>query len=142
MSGDILESKRERDGLLTRFIKEQHPALYTEYCKMRNKTQRDIKKAKSEYLHNKIDEHKDNPKKLWEQLKTLGYSTKSNGKAKVVLNIDGSMCFDSSKVANHINMFYTTIASKLVEKLPTSTNKFSVSNLVLVSQSTLGKVSA
>jgi hypothetical protein len=44
--------------------------------------QRDIKKVKSEYFSCKIEENKNNPKKLWEQLKSLGYNTKQKRKRK------------------------------------------------------------
>jgi len=57
-------------------------------------------------------------------LKTLGYSNKTKEQCKVVLNIEGETCFDSNKVANYINKFYTTVASNLVNKLPPSNNKF------------------
>jgi hypothetical protein len=92
-----------------------------------------VKKAKSSFFRDRIEEHKFNPKKLWEQLKTLGYSNKCKDQSRVTLNIDGELCFNPSTVANHINQFYTTIASTLVNKLPTSLGKFSVSSKIFSS---------
>ena len=43
----------------------------------------------------------------------------------MVLDIDGETCFDSNKVANYMNEFYTSVASTLVNKLPSATNEFS-----------------
>ena len=40
------------------------------------------------------------------------------------LKIDDELSFDKLKVAEKFNSFYTTVASKLVEKLPQSFNKF------------------
>ena len=40
------------------------------------------------------------------------------------MDIDGEACLDSSKVANFINTFFTSVASNLVKKLPLSQNKF------------------
>ena len=40
------------------------------------------------------------------------------------LKIDCELFFDKLKVAEKFNSFYTTVASKLVEKLPQSFNKF------------------
>ena len=77
------------------------------------------------FFSSKIEEHKHDSKKLWQQLKTLGYSNKTKGENKVVLDIDGETCFDSNKVANYINEFYTSVASTLINKLPSATNKFS-----------------
>ncbi|XP_072017060.1 uncharacterized protein [Amphiura filiformis] len=126
MDDTILDSIRTRDQLLYDFKEDRSNAdLYKQYCKVRNKIQRDIKRAKAEYFSSKIDEHKNNPKKLWQQLKALGYSTKTKEQCKVVLEIDGETCFDSTKVADHINTFYTTVASNLVKKLPLTKNEFS-----------------
>ena len=81
--------------------------------------------AKAEYLSSKIEEHKNDSKKLWQQLKTLGYSNKTEGETKVLLDIDGEICFDSNRVANYINEFYTSIALSLVNKLSSTENIFS-----------------
>ena len=40
------------------------------------------------------------------------------------LKIDDELSFDKLKVAERLNSFYTIVASKLVEKLPQSFNKF------------------
>ena len=59
-------------------------------------------------------------------LKELGKPSKK-GKTSSInigLNIDGEVCFEKGAVAEKFNSFYTTVASKLVEKLPKSVNKF------------------
>ena len=45
-----------------------------------------------------------------------------------MLEIDGKLCFDSIKIAQHFNEFFTNIASKLVDKLPKCINMFSVAS--------------
>ena len=59
---------------------------------MRNKVQRATKHAKQHYLVNKIDDNKHDSKKLWQNLKELGYQNKSK---------------DCS------NLFWTLIAKKM-----------------------------
>ena len=67
MDNDILEDIRTRDKLMYGFKKDRtNGELYTQYCKMRNKVERDIKKAKILYFSTKIEEHKN-------KLKSLGY---------------------------------------------------------------------
>lgn len=44
--------------------------------------------------------------------------------SSISLKIDGEICFDKLSVAEKINSFYTTVAPKLVEKLPKGVNKF------------------
>jgi hypothetical protein len=48
---------------------------------------------------------------LWEQLKSLGYSTEQKENAKIVLDIDKGHCHDSNVIANYINHFFTNVAS-------------------------------
>ena len=42
----------------------------------------------------------------------------------VVLEINGETCFDPKKVENCFNNFFTTVASNLVDKLPSSFTLF------------------
>ena len=103
MNNEILENIRHRDHLLYTFKKDRSKTyLYKEFCQLRNKIQRDVRMAKADYFSSKIEEHRYDSKKLWQQLKTLGYSNKTKGETKVVLDIDGETCFDSNKVANYI----------------------------------------
>ena len=134
MNNEILENIRHRDYLLYTFKKDRsNRDMYKEFCQLRNKIQRDVRMAKAEYFSSKIEENKNDSKKLWQQLKTLGYSNKTKGETKVVLDIDGKMCFDSNRVANYINEFYTSIASSLVNKLPPAKNIFSTESDGLLS---------
>ena len=58
------------------YKKSDSKYYYTEYCKVINKVQRDVKQAKSSYFEEKIEENKNSPKRLWQQFKTLGYKRK------------------------------------------------------------------
>ena len=95
---------------------------------LKNKIQRDIKKAESEYFLSELEANKSNSKQLWKQLKVLGYSEKNKRDKNIVLEIDGKLCFDSTKIAQHFNEFLTNIASKLVDKLPKCSSMFSVAS--------------
>ena len=66
---------------------------------------------------NKLSENKNNPKKLWQNLKTRGYSTNGEESWKIVLNKDGVKIHESKDVANHFN----TLLQKL---LPNSLKTF------------------
>ena len=75
------------------------------FSKVRNLVQRKIKKAKAEHISDKIEENKDDPKKLWSQLKNLGYRSQKKEGQKIVLNIEDQKCHDAKKIANHFNTF-------------------------------------
>ena len=56
----------------------------------------------------------------------LGYNTRSSSKAKIVLNIDGVIQSHTLAVCNHVNNFFTTVATDLTDKLPEVSNDFGV----------------
>ena len=127
MTQEILENIRERDSWLRKFKKDKTILdYYSNYSRLRNKVQRDIKKAKREYMKSKIDENKNDSKRLWETLKSLGYDNKSKSSANTVLDVDGIKIHDSKEVADHFNKFFTEVAEKLVGKLPEPSGAFDV----------------
>ena len=94
MNSEILDLINKRDKALNISNKyKANKTLRVEFNELRNKVQREIKKAKSSFFKDKIEENKNNPKKLWKQFKSLGYSSKSKVNSKTVLNIDNNLCF-------------------------------------------------
>ena len=119
MTSDILDKIKERDRILAEYKRNKNnEEKYNQFCKIRNKIQQDIKRVKSDYISNKIQENNNDSKKLWQQLKNLGYSGKSKENSKTVLRIEDELCFDEKKVVSYFNNFFTTVASTLVSKLP------------------------
>ncbi len=63
---------QERDKMLIKFRKSKDHFFYSKYKVLRNKVQYKIKRAKSKYYQDKVEENSNNPKKLWGFLKDLG----------------------------------------------------------------------
>ena len=87
MTDDILEDLKLRDAFLLKFRKEGNPELYSSYCKLRNKIQRVIRKAKNSHFENKVNENMHDSKKLWKQMKLLGYQNVQKTPTQTVLKI-------------------------------------------------------
>ena len=66
-------------------------------------------------------------KKLWKQLKELGYKSKTE-EASIVLNINNELCHDSKTIADFFNKLFTTVASELVKKLAKAKGIYSVTS--------------
>ena len=49
-------------------------------------------------------------------MKKLGYKSKAKNNSNIVLNIENEVCHDPCIIANHLNDFFTTVASSLVNK--------------------------
>lgn len=72
---------------------------------------------------NTLENNKKDSRSLWDNLNCLGLpSMKGQSSCNIGLNIDDEVCFDKVKVAEKFNSFYTTVAAKLVEKLPKCLN--------------------
>ena len=126
MESNILESIQLRDKSLHMYKKSNDYSLWVKYKQLRNKVQYDIKKAKTQYFLSKINDNKCNSKGLWRTLKEMGMPSKSvkTASSKIGLLIDDEICFEEEKNAIEFNKFFTSIASTLVNKLPTSKGLF------------------
>ena len=125
MCGEILAGIKRRDMLFAKFKRNRsNENLYRDYCSQRNKVQRDVKFAKSDYFRRKIDESGKDSGKLWRQLGSLGYSKKGKGESSIVLESEGTTFFSVADVSDVFNRFYTSVAAKLVERLPSSGGLF------------------
>ena len=131
MNNEILELIYERDkALIQSNNNKTNPDLRKNYNKLRNKLINLIRNNKANFFQNKVDEHKNNPKLLWKQFKTLGYSNKSKGKSRIVLEINGEKCHDPKTVSNHMNTFFLTVASKLQRLIINVSNIFNTTSQI------------
>ena len=126
MTATLLDKIRSRDKMIRLIKNGDQNVSFTDFATLRNSIQRDIKKAKTEFFKNKLDENMREPKKLWHYLGKLGYSSKTSSKSKIVLDIDGVLHSDTHDVTNHINNFFTTVADKLTNKLPQVSNDYGI----------------
>ena len=119
IDAEVLELMQERDRALYNANHNKSDSnLRSTYKRLRNKVIKQTRKIKSKHFCEKIEENKDNPKLLWRQLNTIGYSNKSKEKSKIVLEIDGEKCFDSKILANKMGDYFLTIDEKLKSKIP------------------------
>ena len=109
LTSEILDLIKTR-MFLNKFKKFNKSEFYKSFCLYRNMVQREVKTAKADYLSeslSKMEENKNNPRNLWQQIKSLGYSDKPRSSPSIVLNIDDQNCYDNKKIADYFNSFYT-----------------------------------
>ena len=124
---EILEAMRERDRALYNANRNKDkPDLRATYNRLRNEVVKLIKRTKANHFCKKVEEHKDNPKELWKQFKTLGYSNKNKEKSKIILEINNEKCFNPIKVVNEFAQFFLTVAENLVKKISNLVKTFDV----------------
>ena len=130
MNSDILSCIKKRNQLFSQYRRDMSRIdVYRNYCKFRNKVQREIKLAKKFFFRDKIRQNRDDTRKLWGQLKSLGYQNRTNSDPSIVLTVNDEKCFDARTVASTFNSFYTVIAQKLVGMLPDPCKLFAPDSL-------------
>ena len=122
--GEIMDEIMNRDKLYRIFKSSKLEGDGLRYRSSRNKVQALINSKKQSFITNSLNENKRDSKKLWKTLKNLGLPSKSKSDSKINLNINGNINSKPEDIANHFNDFYSTLAEKLVEKLPDPPNKF------------------
>ena len=127
IDNEILEAIEERDKAFKLYVKNKNVDNFNYFKSLRNKVQDLVKSAKSNYFSSVIEENKHDSKSLWKTLKNLGLPSKkaSNiSNCNISLNVDGNVCFEKMSIAETFNRYFTTIACKLVDKLPKSTGLY------------------
>jgi len=119
-----MDEIRKRDTLHRKYKNTRLEEDGLMYRSSRNKVQALINTKKQRYIQNSLEENKRNAKKLWKTLKNLGLPSKNKSGSKVNLNIDGNLNSNNADIADHFNSHYSTLAEKLVEKLPPAPKRF------------------
>ena len=127
---EILEAMWDRDkALLKANRNKSNTNLRKHFNNKRNKVVNLTKRSKTKYFSNKIEENKNNTKKLWDQFKSLGYSNECKENSNIVLNIEKQKCHDNVRIVEEFNKYFLTIASTLVKKLPIINKIFDVDSI-------------
>jgi len=122
--GEIMDEIKNRNKLYQKFRVSRKEEDNMNYRTSRNQVHALINGKKKTYIQNSLKENKRDPKKLWKTLKNLGLPSKSKSNSKINLIINGELNSKPADIAEHFNSFYSTMAEKLVEKLPKALNKF------------------
>ena len=77
MSSDLKNSMHERNRLHRKAVKSKNPADWIKYKEVKNSVNMQVRKCKSDYYCNLIEESKNQPKSLWKHLNNIT-SRKSN----------------------------------------------------------------
>ena len=81
--------------------------------------------CKEDYYKDYIETNKKEAKKIWNDLRNLASIKKSNKTSKqIMMNISKETKTDNKIIANHFNEFFTSVAGKLIEKIPAPKSTF------------------
>lgn len=83
MTSYILGRIRDRDKYRYLYTKHKNQEDNKQFRKLRNLVQREVRKARSSYFQDTIEENRSQPKQLWQQFKNIGYKHKQNNCGKI-----------------------------------------------------------
>ena len=117
---ELLDNK---ENLFKHYMKTKTNHSKTLFTQARNYYYRIIKEKKQTYYKSKFNIFKGDIKNTWRLINNLlGKQRKSECKK---LKIDGKEIYEPQALANHFNNHFSTIASKLMDELPSSEAKYS-----------------
>ena len=99
------------------------------YKDAKNTVQRLIKEKKKKCFSRKLEENTGEPKKLWKNLKKLGFPKTKTPSSNICLKENDGLSFCSLSIANNFNEFFSNLGQKLIEKLPTGPDKFDIKSV-------------
>lgn len=115
----LINSIKRRDNLYNQYKRTRELTKYEDYKNLRNKINSLIKKTKQLYYNQKIDNHKSNPKKIWQTMNE--YVNKNTSKnidpISEILSTDGTLIKEHSLIAETFNNHYSTVGAKLAENI-------------------------
>lgn len=125
ITNGIIKSINVRDKMYHQLQARFDANLKVRYIKYRNYLNNLIKVTKANYYKQKIKCNSDNNKTLWETVKELTSSRKSQRNIRHI-NQDGKIIDSNKLMAEIFNNHYATIGEKLANKIKNNTTEFSV----------------
>ena len=119
---EISEKIDIRNKLFHKFKRSNLNIDWELYTEARNSVFRVIKNKKEIVNRKTLEENVNNPKKLWDTIKSLGLPSKHVSNGKICLKQENKIVFNTYKITENFKEFFSRLASNLVSKLPPAPN--------------------
>ena len=120
ISRGLLKSIQTRNRLFKQLLRNRdNSILSSKYKTYRNTLNRLLRRAKSNYYHSVLNEHKGNSKKAWETINELIYDKKrSSSPPSKLMNSDNEVISNPLAIAEEFNDFFTNVGKSMATLLP------------------------
>ena len=114
---ELLEEIYHRDRLYKNAKFTNNVADWNLYKKKRNEVKGLLLQAREEYVKGKLEEDKNDPKKIWRSINKLtGFGKNKNKKGLSVIKLESGEILKGIEAANYMNKHYTNAGSNLASK--------------------------
>ena len=114
---------RKKDRLYKIYVQKKTPKTKEKYHKLRNFYFHMVTQKKKEHMQSQFQKYQNNIRKTWQLMKNL-LGKARNKFNSTSINYNGVLINKPVEIANSFNDHFSTIANKLIDKLPSSPNKF------------------
>ena len=115
MAGDLVEYMKDRDVALKKAARTKDPDDRRIARRARNRVNLLIRNAKNDFIKEKLENYSDNPKKFWEQIKSVMPATNFSNQINL-LDPNGNK-LNKLESANMINIYFANIGSDLAKHM-------------------------
>ena len=113
ITNNLLEQMKDRDYFYRKAKKTGLEDDWNIAKHLRNTTNFNIRQAKSNYIINKLETHKDDPKKFWRTIKRVFPSKTKKEKSQITLKNKEGDTVCSKEVPEYINDFFVNIGTTI-----------------------------
>jgi len=128
ISNEILQKCKKRDSILKTITKENDPVrkkkLRNEYKKLRNEITKNKRESKKYYYSIYFENNKNKSAKIWKGIRDLVNLNPSKSSNIKLMNENNNLVTNPSKIANIFNDHFSTIGSKIEQKIPVTEGNF------------------
>ena len=115
LTNDIILLMKQCDRSLREYAKTRLEKDKIEMCKIRNLTNITVKNARADYIKEKLETHKNDPKKFWKHISSIIPNNKSNSQQNFTNILDDNNDLIGQ---DHVNHYFSNIGLKLDEHIP------------------------
>ena len=117
VSDEMLEMIIEKDAALRKAKRTKNDHAWVIARRLRNNCLSKIRKAKSDFIKNEINENMSDSKKFWKQIKEI-IPNSGTFQNKIILNDENTgQLIEENNTADYINDFFTNVGPKLARNL-------------------------
>ena len=119
LTNDIIILMKERDRCLRKYAKTRLDRDKIDMRKTRNLVNITVKNARIEYIKEKLETHKNDPKKFWKHISNIIPNNKTKTQQNFTnIHDDNNELIGQEVLADHVNYYFSNIGLVLDEHIP------------------------
>ena len=121
----IAKPSKKKQRLYEKFLKNRTPKNEETYKTYKNLFETIKRRSKKKFYSEKLQKFKGDAKKTWSVMKEiLGKCTTKSSTLPTKITVNKTDIFDTKKIADEFNKFFTNIGTDLANKIPNASKRF------------------